>query len=101
MVSILIGLVIKKTPVIGIVYIPVLDQMYTAIRGRGAYMNDQKLQVSLVRTILFDTSFNFNIKTTHGYSCNFNIDISRHLRVLILNNRYICWKFGPNKMIHL
>ena len=60
MVSILVGLVIKKTPVIGIVYIPVLDQMYTAIRGRGAYMNDRKLQVSLVRAILFDAYFNLN-----------------------------------------
>ena len=48
MVSILVGLVIKKTPVIGIVYIPVLDQMYTAIRGRGAYMNNKKLQVLFV-----------------------------------------------------
>ena len=46
MVSILVGLVIKKIPVIGIVYAPVVEQMYTAIRGRGAYMNDQKLQVN-------------------------------------------------------
>ena len=45
MVSILVGLVINKIPVIGIVYIPVLDQMYTAIRGGGAYVNDKKLQV--------------------------------------------------------
>ena len=45
MVSILVGLVINKIPVIGIIYIPVLDQMYTAIRGKGAYMNDKKLQV--------------------------------------------------------
>merc|ERR1712150_122716 len=44
--GILVGLVIKKTPVIGIVFIPVLEQMYTAIRGRGAFMNGKKLGVS-------------------------------------------------------
>ena len=46
MVSILVGLVINKTPVIGIVNIPVLGHMYTAIRGKGAYMNDRKLNAS-------------------------------------------------------
>ena len=46
MVSILVGLVINKTPVIGIVYIPVLGHMYTAIRGKGAYMNGRKLNAS-------------------------------------------------------
>ena len=51
MVSILVGLVIKKVPVIGIVYIPVLDQMYTAIRGKGAYMNDKRLQVLILNLI--------------------------------------------------
>ena len=43
--SILVGLVIKRIPVIGIVYAPAIEQLYTAIRGRGAYLNGQKLQV--------------------------------------------------------
>ena len=45
MVSILVGLVVKKIPVIGIVYAPAVEQLFTAIRGKGAYLNDQKIQV--------------------------------------------------------
>ena len=61
MVSILVGLVIKKVPVIGIVYIPVLDQMYTAIRGKGAYMNDKRLQVLILNL----TSHAWSLTSNH------------------------------------
>ena len=42
-VCICVGLVVKKEPVLGIVYNPVLNEMYTAIKGKGAFMNNRKL----------------------------------------------------------
>ena len=99
MVSILVGLVINKTPVIGIVYIPVLDQMYTAIRGKGAYMNGEKLQVELNQEKLI--FINRGIKIIHECAQIIKILSSRSRLVTTSNNLYTCWRFGPNKMIHL
>jgi len=45
-VSVSIGLAVKKEIVIGIVYNVMLDQMYTARKGQGAFCNDAKLEVS-------------------------------------------------------
>lgn len=42
-VCICVGLVVKKDPVLGIVYNPVLNEMYTGIKGKGSFMNDKKL----------------------------------------------------------
>jgi myo-inositol-1(or 4)-monophosphatase len=42
-VCISVGLVVKKEPVLGIVYNPVLNEMYHGIKGKGSYMNDKKL----------------------------------------------------------
>ncbi|POS87922.1 inositol monophosphatase [Erysiphe pulchra] len=43
-----LGFAVKKVPVVGVIYNPVLDQLYTAIQGQGAYLqkggkNRQKL----------------------------------------------------------
>ncbi|KNC79781.1 myo-inositol-1(or 4)-monophosphatase [Sphaeroforma arctica JP610] len=45
-VSVCIGLTIKKKVVLGVVYAPILDEMYTAIRGQGATLNGTSLSVS-------------------------------------------------------
>lgn len=51
-VAVSIGLTVKKQPVLGVVYNPVTDELYTAQRGRGAYLNLKKrLQVSKVKSI--------------------------------------------------
>ena len=42
-VCISVGLLVKKEPVLGIVYNPVLNEMYTAIKGKGSFMNNKKL----------------------------------------------------------
>ena len=42
-VCICVGLVVKKDPVLGIVYNPILNEMYTGIKGKGSFMNDKKL----------------------------------------------------------
>jgi len=41
-----IALFIKKVPVIGIIYNPVLEQLFTAKKGKGAYLNGKKISVS-------------------------------------------------------
>ncbi len=38
-----IALIYKNTPVLGVVYAPVLKEMYKAKQGEGAFKNDQKL----------------------------------------------------------
>lgn len=41
-----IALHIKREPTIGVVYDPANEELFTAIRGRGAFLNDEKLSVS-------------------------------------------------------
>ena len=41
-----IGLVIDKNPTIGVIYNPILGQMYSACQGIGAFLNDSRLGTS-------------------------------------------------------
>lgn len=41
-----LALVYEGDPIVGVVYDPFLDDMYTAIKNEGAYCNDKKLKVS-------------------------------------------------------
>lgn len=41
-----IGLAIKRTPVVGVVFNPVLGELFTAAAGCGAYLNGKRIQVS-------------------------------------------------------
>lgn len=41
-----IALFINKEPEIGIVYNPVLEQLFTARRGKGAFLNGKRIHVS-------------------------------------------------------
>ncbi|KAF5292108.1 hypothetical protein FQA39_LY14063 [Lamprigera yunnana] len=41
-----VGLFINSEPVVGIVYNPLLDQLFTAKKGQGAYLNGQLIKVS-------------------------------------------------------
>ncbi len=43
-----IGLLVEGVPTLGVVYEPVRDELFTAIRGLGAFRNGQPLQVSTV-----------------------------------------------------
>ncbi|KAJ1813707.1 hypothetical protein LPJ60_006255 [Coemansia sp. RSA 2675] len=38
-----IGLAINKEPVVGVIYLPILDELYTGVRGQGAFLNGQRL----------------------------------------------------------
>ena len=42
-----IALWVNKVPEIGIIYNPVLEQLYTARRGQGAFMNGKEIHVSV------------------------------------------------------
>lgn len=44
-VAVCIGLALKKQPVMGVVYCPAMDKMYTARQGNGAYCNGVRLNV--------------------------------------------------------
>lgn len=45
MVAVSVALAVNKDIVIGIIYNPVLDLLYTARKGKGAFVNDSKLKV--------------------------------------------------------
>lgn len=44
--SISVGLLINKESVAGIIYNPILDQLFTARKGKGAFYNGQQIHVS-------------------------------------------------------
>jgi myo-inositol-1(or 4)-monophosphatase len=45
--AISVGVYKNKKPYIAVVYNPILDELYTAKKGKGAYLNGKKLEVSL------------------------------------------------------
>jgi hypothetical protein len=38
-----IGLVIDKVPTVGVVFNPILDELFTAVIGKGAFLNGQRI----------------------------------------------------------
>lgn len=44
--AIQIALVYKNTPVLSIIYVPFLDELYVAQKNQGAYLNNKKIHVS-------------------------------------------------------
>ncbi|XP_043688747.1 inositol-phosphate phosphatase isoform X1 [Telopea speciosissima] len=51
-----IGLTIGKVPTVGVVYNPIMDELFTGIRGKGAFLNGNPIKVStkseLVKSLL-------------------------------------------------
>ncbi|XP_022142694.1 inositol monophosphatase 3-like [Momordica charantia] len=51
-----IGLTIGKVPTVGVVYNPIIDELFTGIRGKGAFLNAKPIKVSsqdeLVKSLL-------------------------------------------------
>lgn len=60
-----IALQYKNETVLGVVYAPVVDQLFTAIKGQGAFLNGKRLQVSckadLTKSVLA-TGFPYDIR---------------------------------------
>lgn len=68
-----IGLVHKEQPVLGVVYDPARDELFTAMRGGGARVNDRPLRVSQTAQLdlaLLVTGFAYDIRET----ANNNLD---------------------------
>ena len=55
-----LALVYDGDPIIGVVYNPIEDKMYTAIKGKGAYCNDKKIHVNNKR--LGDLGYKTNVE---------------------------------------
>ena len=45
LVTVSIGLAIKKRPVLGVVYNPLMDELCSAVKGRGAHLNGTRVRV--------------------------------------------------------
>lgn len=41
-----VGLWVKKEAEVGIVYNPIMEQMFTALKGQGAFLNNEKISAS-------------------------------------------------------
>jgi inositol-phosphate phosphatase/L-galactose 1-phosphate phosphatase len=46
MVAISIGLFINQAPVVGIIYNPIREELYTAVKGEGAFLNGNPIRAS-------------------------------------------------------
>ena len=46
-----IGLLEDGEPIVGVVFNPVSDEMFTAMRGEGAYLNQKRIHVSPIDTL--------------------------------------------------
>lgn len=58
--SISIALLVEKEPIVGVVYEINLDEMFTAVKGGGTFLNGEPISVSKSRTVkdsLFGTGF--------------------------------------------
>lgn len=65
MVSISIGLLVNKIPTLGVVYNPILEEFFSASKGKGATLNGNPLQVSGVKILeksLLATGFAYDRK---------------------------------------
>jgi myo-inositol-1(or 4)-monophosphatase len=59
------GLVLGKTPICGIVYHPMGKEMFTGVRGAGAFLGDQKLHVAQTEDLgdaVLATGFPYDIR---------------------------------------
>ncbi|WP_121628664.1 inositol monophosphatase family protein [Poseidonibacter antarcticus] len=64
--AISVGVYKDKKPFIGIVYNPILDELYTAVVGEGAYCNGEKIEVSdesVFQKALLSTGFPYTSGT--------------------------------------
>ncbi len=43
--------VVGITPVVAAIYVPTVNEMFTAVSGQGAFVNDKKMQVAAARSI--------------------------------------------------
>ncbi len=60
-----IGVMLKGKPVVGVVYDPSRDELFSAVKGGGAYLNGNEMKVSKAKDVqnsLLATGFAYNIE---------------------------------------
>lgn len=77
--AISVGLVINKEQIMGIVYNPYADELYTAIKGEGAFLNGKRIQTSGVKGRIISNLYNFKLPflQINLYTVVFFAEISR------------------------
>ena len=63
-----LALAIDGRPVVGVVYDPFTDNMYSAIKGQGAFKNDKKIQVNDIALDDMKSVSNFNMWPSAEYN---------------------------------
>jgi myo-inositol-1(or 4)-monophosphatase len=69
-----VALVHKGRPIVGVIYDALRDECFTAEKGRGAFLNGRRLQVSATRSLgqsLVSTGFAYAVRETHYNLDNF------------------------------
>ncbi|WP_371361537.1 Inositol-1-monophosphatase [Sporomusa rhizae] len=83
--TISIALNYQGKPVLGMVYAPVLDELYYAVKGQGAFLNDQPIHVSdktqLIDSVLA-TGFPYDVASHKANNTN-------HFNNLLLKTRAV------------
>lgn len=67
MVAVSIGLVHHGEPIVGVVYNPILKELYTGVKGWGSFLNDRSISVSKTATLeesLLVTGFAYDRRVT-------------------------------------
>ena len=80
-----IALEYRREAVLGIVYEPVTDEMFTAIRGQGAYRNGKRLQVSDKKELIdcvLATGFPYDIATHPVNNIDYFISMATKARAI-------------------
>ena len=68
-----IALEIKGKTILGVVYDPMRDELFTAVKGKGAFLNKKRINVSKVKDMgkaFLATGFAYNFKTTKQNNMN-------------------------------
>jgi myo-inositol-1(or 4)-monophosphatase len=72
--SVSIALEISGKLALGVVYNPMLDELFFAEKGQGAFLNEERLSVSRVERLegsLLATGFPYNIRTSEDNNINY------------------------------
>ena len=76
-----IGMTYQKEPLVGVVFVPALNELFTAIKGRGAFLNGQPISVSGctdIRKSLVCTHIPYN---RHVSAIQAVLDVNKELAV--------------------
>lgn len=90
--AVMIGLIENKKPILGVVYIPTSDKLYYALKGEGAYLNENYLKAEKYPEV--------NISTTKRLHVS-NINTLEEASILLSSNnesiKSLVEKMNPKK----